>query len=201
MCQSTSSPMFYVDGGLCGLIDMGLRWAEGLEQGRVRGRVGSRIFAGFFFSRLAVWARCHSTRSFSYWLCCQWVLVRVWSYCVHRTCWRMSGALVVRVGRLLARATNYKLVNLFHCCHKSGELLGRNVRFPVLPTSYGIVLSRCPYPPLRPSGRRGDIVATPVSRTCLDALSWLLRSSGECWYSRIRNTTRARGSLAFERSK
>lgn len=131
--------MFYVDVGLCGLMDKGLRWAEGLEQGRVQGCVGSRILVGFFISRLAVWAWCLSTHSFSYWLCCQWVLVRVWLYCVHRTCWRMSGALVVRVGRLLARATNYKLVNLFHCCHKSRELLGRNVRFPVLPTSYGII--------------------------------------------------------------
>ena len=40
--------MFYVDGGLCGLIDMGLRWAEGLEQGRVRGTCGLTNFCGFF---------------------------------------------------------------------------------------------------------------------------------------------------------
>lgn len=90
------------------------------------------------FPRLAVWAWCRPTRSFFYWLRCQWALVRVWLYRVHRTCWRMSGVLVVRVSRLLARASNYKPLSLFHCRYKSGELVGRNVRFPVLPTSYGI---------------------------------------------------------------
>ena len=98
-----------------------------------------QIVRVFSFTRLAVWAWCHLIRSSSYMALRLWVVVRIWLRCVHRTCWRMSGVLVVRVGRLRALASNYKFVNLFQCCFKSAQLVGHSVRFPVLPTSYGII--------------------------------------------------------------
>ena len=76
--------------------------------------------------------------------------------------WRVSGARVVWVGRLLARATNCRPPSLFIYAARANTLLGHDPRFLCfLP---GVESSkRLPYPPLRLCGCKVDLEAPPVS--------------------------------------
>ena len=113
----------------------------------------------------------------------------------------MSGDLVVCVGWLGACASNYEHSYRLQCCYKSAAHFERNVRFPVLTTSDGMIHLAAPFLLCGCYGCRGDLVAFLESRTCLYNLLGSFRSLSACLFSRMRKVMRVWGSMIFERSK
>ena len=113
----------------------------------------------------------------------------------------MSGVLVVCVCGLGACASNCGLSNLLQCCYMSAAHSERNVRFPVLATSDGMIHFGAPFLLCGCYGCKGDLVAVLESRTCLYNLLRSFRSLSACLFSQMRKVMRVWGSTISERSK